>query len=210
MTKRLLLIFCAACSSRSSGTPAAAAAPAVTIDARAVAITIDAAPPAPPDASALTPAADGSLHGPLPASIDPRVTALLDEPMPADVVVRFAEISRTPDQTANERWDLHRDGRLYFVRHSDDKTSTASFDRPFPAKVSRKVDDKHMREIFMALAAQHFADHPGYETVAGATGGTIVIVRARSSRDAKDLHTVVFDASRPDLLDFLETVTVMI
>jgi hypothetical protein len=208
MTTRLLLIFCAACSSRSSGTPAAAAAPApVAIDARAVAI--DAAPPA-PDASALTPAADGSLHGPMPASIDPRVTALLDEPMPADVVVRFAEISRTPDQTANERWDLHRDGRLYFVRHSGDKTSTASFDRPFPEKVSRKVDDKHMREIFMAFAAQHFADHPGYETVAGATGGTFVIVRALSTRDAKDLHTVVFDASRPDLLDFLETVTVML
>jgi hypothetical protein len=156
------------------------------------------------------PAADGSLHGPMPASIDPRVTALLDEPMPADVVVRFAEISRTQDQTANERWDLHRDGRLYFVRHSDDKTSTASFDRPFPQKVSRKVDDKHMREIFMAFAAQRFAEHPGYETVPGATGGTFVIVRARSTRDAKDLHTVVFDASRPDLLDFLETVTVML
>ena len=67
-----------------------------------------------------------------------------------------------------------------------------------------------MREIFGALTAQQFYDHPGYETVPGATGGTFVIVRARRARDAKDLHTVVFDASRPDLLDFLETVTVMI
>ena len=206
MTKRLLLLTLVACSSHSS-----APAPA-SIDARAPApapAKIDAAPP-PPDASALVPAGDGSVHGPLPASLDPRVAAFLDEPLPADVVVRFGEISRTPDQTANERWDLHRDGRLYFVRHSDDKAAAASFDRPLPEKVSRKVDDKHMREIFGALTAQKFYDHPGYETVPGATGGTVVIVRARSTRDAKDLHTVVFDASRPDLLDFLETVTVML
>ena len=61
--------------------------------------------------------------------------------------------------------------------------------------------------VYGAFVAQRFFDHPGFETVPGASGGTTVIVRARP-RDGKDLHTVVYDVSRPDLLDFLETVTV--
>ena len=167
--RALALIAIAACSSR------AAPAPAVrSIDARA------------PDARF---AIDAS-------TLAPEVTALLAEPVPDDVIVRFAEISRSSDHIADTRWDLHRDGRLYY----------AVGDHPFRDKPSLRLDAKHVKEIFAALAAQGFYTQPGYQS---APGATTVIVRARS-RDERDhtLTTVVYDGSRPDLLDFLETVTV--
>jgi hypothetical protein len=199
MRRSILVLVVAACSSKSSSQPAPAA---IVIDARPV------APPdaSAPDASALVVGGDGVARGPLPAQLAPRVAAFLAEPVADDVVVRFAEIARGDDPRANVRWDLHRSGALYFARHSDQPNDQA-FDRPLPEKPSLRVDDKHMREIYAAFVAQRFFDHPGFETVPGATGGTTVIVRARP-RDGKDLHTVVYDVSRPDLLDFLETITV--
>jgi hypothetical protein len=170
--RALALIVVAACSSR-----AAPPAPSRSIDARA-AISVDAR--VPPDASTLAPQAQ----------------EILAEPVPDDVIVRFAEISRTADHSADTRWDLHRDGRLYF----------ATAGNPFRDRPSLRLDTKHVKEIFAALAAQGFYTHAAYES---APGGTTVIVRART-RDERDrtLTTVVYDGSRPDLLDFLETVTV--
>ncbi len=173
--KRALFVLIAACSSKA--TPAPAPAPAISIDAR----VIDARAPIAIDASTLA----------------PEVTALLAEPVPDDVIVRFAEISRSADHAADTRWDLHRDGRLYY----------ATAGHPFRDKPSLHLDTKHVKEVMAALAAQGFYTQPAYQSAPGGT--TTVIVRARA-RDEKDrtLTTVVFDGTRPDLLDFLETVTV--
>ena len=171
--KRAWLIVLAACSSTgSSAPPAPAPAPAISIDARPP-ITIDA------------------------PTLAPEVTALLAEPVPDDVIVRFAEISRSSDHSIDTRWDLHRDGRLYY----------ATAGRPFRDRPSLRLDAKHVKEVMAALAAQGFYTQPGVQRAT--TGATTVIVRARE-RDEKDrtLTTVVYDGSRPDLLDFLETVTV--
>ena len=163
--------------------------------------------PTPTTIVAMKPGPDGVVRGPLPSDLAPRITSFLDEPVPDTVVVRFAEIARGDDPTANIRWDLDRAGRLFFVRHSDKRDAMAPFDRPLPARPSLKLDAKHVRQLFDALDDARFADHPGYEAVPGAAGGTTVIVRARK-RDGAELHTVVFDAARPDLLDFLTSVTV--
>jgi len=190
MKARFALVFViAACSSKAANPPPAPSpAPApVRIDA-----------PIAIDAVAVAVGADGVARGALPAQLPPKVAAFLAEPVPDDVVVRFAEISRSDDHALDERWDLDRAGRLFFARGAG---------APLPAKPSLKIDEKHMREIYAAFDAQHFADHPGYEGVPGAVGGTTVIVRARR-RDQAALHTVVYDVARPDLLDFLDTITV--
>jgi hypothetical protein len=209
----LIALAGASCSSQaSSGTPVASASrrdarPAAVAPAVSDAAPAAAAPAPAADAGVLVTGSDGIARGPIPSALDPRVAEILAEPVPDAVVVRFAEIARGGDPTANARWDLDRSGRLFFVRHSDDATARAPFDRPLPSRVSLRLDAAHQREVMHALDVQKFFEHPGYETLPGATGGTTVIVRARRPGQ-KDLHTVVYDVSRPELLDFLEVVTV--
>jgi hypothetical protein len=205
----IVIALCAACSSRAqSGGGGSTASDARDAGVVVGSVAADAAsaprPPAP--TPPLVVGADGVARGALPADLPPRVAAVLAEPVPDAVVVRFAEIARGDDPTGNYRWDLDRGGRLFFVRHSDKKDGVA-FDRPLPDRPSLRLDAKHVRQVFTDLDAARFADHPGFETVPGAIGGTTVIVRARG-KDGGPLHTVVFDVSRPDLLDFLESMTV--
>jgi hypothetical protein len=191
--------------------PALASSSAVADAAAAVAQSapIDAAAPAAKVPPGMVADEDGVLHGPLPAAVAPQVKAILDEPVGKHVIVRFVEMAREQSTSVSYRWDLKRSGRLSFVRHGDQPGPVATpFDQPLPDRPSLEVDDKHVKEIFSTLKAQGFWDHPGYELDPSADpASTIVVVEARDPK-TREIKTVVYDGSRPDLLDFLEAVTV--
>jgi len=159
-----------------------------------------------PDAAALVVGADGPARGPLPAHVDPRVDAILTETVPDDVVLVYASIGRR-SPVLNYRWNLDRAGHIFFVRRGDSADDAIAFDQPLPDKPSEKLDSWHLKEVLATLVLHHVYDHPGYERGPGSGGGDFVIVRARQP-DTGVLHTLVFDNSRPELLDFLEAVTV--
>lgn len=162
------------------------------------------AAPAPPDAATLIAGPDGILRGPLPAHVDPRVDAILAEPVPDDVILVYASIEE--HAVLDYRWDLDRAGRIYFVRRSDSAPDGVAFDQPLPAVPNGKLDAWHLKEVTATLALHHVFDHPGFERGPG-NALDYVIVRARQP-DGGALHTIVFANSRPELLDFLEAVTV--
>lgn len=202
MLRRCLILSLAlgaatGCGKGDAAPPAGSGAP--------IAVPPDATPA--PDASALTVTPDGLARGPLPAHVDPRVDAVLAEAVPDDVILAYASIARGKSPQLNYRWNLDRAGKLYFVRRADNPDPTVAFDQPLPAAPSGKLDAWHLREVLATLKLHHVYDHPGYEQRQGIDGGAFVIVRARAPETGV-LHTIVFENSRPELLDFLEAVTV--
>ena len=197
----LVPVFLAAgCGSAdSAATPAPTGAPPPV-----AAPPVDAAPA--PDATTLVVGTDGLARGPLPARIDPRVDAILAEPVPDDIILVYASIGRR-SPVLNYRWSLDRAGRIFFVRRADNPDEALAFDQPLPARPSTRLDAWHLKEVLATLGLHHVFDHPGYEQRPGADGGGFVIVRARAPESGA-LHTIVFENSRPELLDFLEAVTV--
>jgi hypothetical protein len=138
----------------------------------------------------------------LPSPFDQRVDAVLAEPVPDDVVVRFASVARAKLPFTNYRWDLNREGALFYVKHSGTNKVhwTTPFDRPLPARPSRSLGKAKVAEVLDELRKQGFFAHPGYELTEGTRDGQYVIVRARQD---DRLHTVVYENVKSPLLDYL-------
>lgn len=165
--------------------PGAPPEPIVHADA---AIAIDAAPP-PPDASMPQRTA-------LPASFDVRVTTVLAEPVPDEVVLAVANVQAGPSPRFNHRFALTADGRLFHGRHSGKGGDwQVPFDRPLPSAPAARVPATEVARWIDRLDAAGFFDHPGYEADPRAEDGSFVIVRARR---AGALHAVVYQNLRPE------------
>lgn len=184
-----------ACSAPRTERVAAApeAAPTPTVPA-------DAAPPPTLDASSAM--STDPVRVALPAALADRLGELVRAPLPADIVLSFADIGRTKDPVGNVRWQLAGDGRLFVDRHAG-RDRAVAFDQPWPATPTAILPATEVAALRAAVTEAGLYDHPGYETVA-ATGGDLFIIRAR--RDGGDPHTVVLVNVRSPFIDRLRAV----
>lgn len=138
-----------------------------------------------------------SLRGPYG---DPRLDGVIAETVADDVAVAFAIISRAKSPAANYRWSLHADGRLFWAEHSGSRSDPqVPFDKEFAKKPRATLSAAQIASVQAALKTHKFFDHPGNETW-DARGGSYYVVRARHQGK---LHSVVFDAVRTPLVEFL-------
>lgn len=140
----------------------------------------------------------------LPSPFDVRVTRALAPPVADDVVLAFAHVAMAKSPTTNYRYELHRDGRLFYVQHSGKPGDWQQpFDRALPATAARTVPAAEVAALLDELERVGFFDHPGYEANPQVEDGSFWLVQARR---AGDLHTVVFQNTRPDYVGRLAAI----
>jgi hypothetical protein len=145
---------------------------------------------------------------PLPTGRDKRVDTVVAEAVPDDVVVSVAMVARGKIPFDNFRWQVTKDGKAFFVRHSKKPGDwQVPFDRPLPAKPSRTLKPAELTTLQTALEQASFFSHPGYEHPDKTHDGEYFIVRARPRSGAGPLHTVVYENVKSPLIDELYRVT---
>lgn len=155
------------------------------------ALTADASPQG-------TPMPPTDIREPLPTPFDVRVTRALELPLAADVVVAFAHVAMAKSPATNYRFELHRDGRLFYTQRSAKAGDWQQpFDQPLPAAPSTTVAEADVAALLQTLEAGGFFDHPGYQANPQVEDGSFWIVRARRGAD---VHAVVFQNTQPDWL----------
>lgn len=143
--------------------------------------------------------------GPLPSPFDLRVTRALEAPLADDVVLTFAHVAMAKSPSTNHRYELHRDGRLFYVQHSGTPGDWQQpFDRPLPAAPARTLAPSEVTALMGAVEAAGFFDHPGYQANPQVEGGSFWLVRARRGAD---VHTVVYQNTRPEPVGTLAAVS---
>jgi hypothetical protein len=141
----------------------------------------------------------------VPRDYDPRLTAILQEPVPDDVLVRFYYMAASKNPSANYRWDLHRDGRLFWVRHSGkDVTYENTFDRPLPKKPSRVLTEVEMCALEGQVERAGFFEQPGWQKPSLSRGGAYVVVRARRG---DQIHDVIYENIENPFVEYLYSLT---
>jgi hypothetical protein len=126
----------------------------------------------------------------LPEDYDSRLTAILREAVPDDVIVSFYYMAAAKNPSANYRWELHRDGRLFLVHHSGrNPTYENTFDRPLPKEPTKVLKESDIRALYDQLDQAGFFTQPTLQRVSSAQGGAYVVVRAR---DGDRVHDVVY------------------
>jgi hypothetical protein len=144
-------------------------------------------------------------HDTLPEDFDARVTKLLAEPLPDDVLVGFYYVAAGKSPHPNYRWQLTQDGALFVVHHSGKNPSfDITFDRPLPEKPTKRLDDGAVRALMAELDRADYFRQPAYQVDPRAEDGAYVIVRAR--RDGA-VHDVVYHNVEGPLVQFLFGVT---
>ena len=142
---------------------------------------------------------------PLPSPFDSRVQVMLDEPLAPDVVLAVAQIAVTAEPVGNLRWQLHEDGRLFFVARSTIEGDwKVPFDRPLPDQATRALPERDVKALFAALDAAKFWSHAGYENDEQIGGGTYILVRARRGGT---LHNVVYQNVKSKLITRLAQIS---
>ena len=81
----------------------------------------------------------------IPDDYDPRLTSILRDAVPDDVLVSFYNMAISETPHGNYRWELHRDGRLFVAYHSGEKKGIEkAFDRPLPKRPTREIGRAHV------------------------------------------------------------------
>lgn len=141
----------------------------------------------------------------LPHGYDPRLAAVLSEEVPDDVLVSFYYMNASPDPSANYRWELHRDGRLFYVEHSGKNiTFENTFDRPLPKRPTKRLTDGDIRALYDQFDRADFFRQPGLQRPSPTEGGVYVVVRARRG---DKVHDVVYENLEPPLVNYLYSIT---
>jgi hypothetical protein len=144
-------------------------------------------------------------HETLPSEFDSRVTSLLAEPLPDDVLVAFYYVAAGKSPHPNYRWQLTRDGKLFVVHHSGkDLRYEVPFDQPLPRKPTKLLDDGAVRAVMDELDRADFFRQPGYQVDPRAEDGAYVIIRAR--RD-NGIHDVVYHNVEGPLVQYFYGIT---
>ncbi len=143
----------------------------------------------------------------LPEKYDPRVTDVLRQPLPADVIVGFYYMAAAKNPSANYRWELRRDGRLFLVHHSGKPAATGvTYDRPLPAKPAKVLTPAQMEKLRAELERAKFFEQPELQMTA-TKDGAYVIVRARRGEPPHEVaHDVVYQNVEGPLVDYLYTI----
>jgi len=168
------------------------------LDATAPSVTADAAPRGAPMAT--TP----DLRDRLPSTFDVRVTRVLEEALPDDVVLALDHVAMAKLPYSNYRFQLRRDGGLYYVQHSGKPGDwQVPFDRPLPTAPDRRLGAAEVERLLDAVEAAGFFGHPGYQANEAAEDGSYWIVRARRGGD---VHAVVYQNTQPEPVPLLISV----
>lgn len=137
----------------------------------------------------------------LPAGYDRRLTAVLAEEMPEDVIVSFYYIGAGKNPSANYRWQLHEDGRLFLSRHSGQNLrSDVIFDRPLPNHPTTVLTADEIDDLYAHFEQSDFFQQPGFQRNPRAEDGSYVIVRAR--QDSRTYEVVYQNVEEPPV-DYL-------
>lgn len=141
----------------------------------------------------------------LPPNYDPRLTPILRESVPDNVIVSFYYMAAAKNPEANYRWDLHRDGRLFLVHHSGkNPTYENTFDRPLPKTPIHVLTDSDIGTLNNELDQSGFFDQPALQRTSSAQDGAYVIVRARRG---DKVHDVVYENIENPLVKYLYSIT---
>lgn len=141
----------------------------------------------------------------LPKNYDPRLTALFRDSVPEDVIVSFYGVAAGKNPKSNYRWELHRDGRLFVVRHSGKNPSyEVTFDRPLPKKPTKILSQEKIVEIYTQLDKVDFFNQPKLQRRPKVFDGGYAIVRVRRGAE---FNEVVYENVRGALEDYLYSIT---
>jgi len=140
----------------------------------------------------------------LPENYDSRLTAILREPIPEEVIVSFYYMgARNP--YPNYRWELHRDGRLFLVRHSGQNlTFEVTFDQPLPLEPTQILSNAEIQALYSKFEQVEFFEQPKLQRHLYAQDGSSVIVRARLG---DTFHEVVYENVEGPLVEYLYSIT---
>lgn len=140
----------------------------------------------------------------LPDNYDPRITTILSDPMPEGVLLSFYYIVASKNPRPNYRWELHRNGQLFLVRHSGQNPSfEVPFDRPLPSQPSQQLSDTDIQNLYAQLEQASFFDQPKLQKRTNVEGGSYVIVRARCD---DTFHEVVYENIEDPLVEYLYSI----
>jgi len=140
----------------------------------------------------------------LPENYDLRLTNLLDEAIPHDVIVSFYYVAVSKNPSNNYRWELHRDGRLYITRHSGKNPSfEITFDKPLPKKPTKILSKDKISALYKRFEETKFFEQPKFRKVF-VQGGSYVILRVRRNNS---LYEVVYENVESPLIDYLYSIT---
>jgi hypothetical protein len=139
----------------------------------------------------------------LPKDYDSRLTTVLSQPVPEDVIISFYYMAAAKSPHANYRWELHRNGRLFLVHHSGKNISfEVTFDQPLPSKPTKVLTNPEIQALYTQLEQANFFTQPGFQRI-NVKGGTYVIVRARRG---EEFHEVVYENIEGPLVQYLYSI----
>jgi hypothetical protein len=140
----------------------------------------------------------------VPEDYDPRLTAILSDPIPNDVIVSFYYMAASKNPSANYRWELHRDGRLFVVHHSGQNPSyEITFDQPLPTQPTKTLTNGEIRELYAQLDRSDFFSQPGLQREPRARGGNHIVLRVRRG---DTIHEVVYQNVEGPLVEYLYSI----
>lgn len=141
----------------------------------------------------------------LPPGYDARLDAVLREPVPDDVIVRFYYMAAAKNPAVNYRWDLRRDGRLFLARHSGNNPSyEITFDQSLSDKPVMTLRDNQIDALNDQFKRSAFFQQPRLQRLANAQDGFYVVVRARRG---DHLHDVVYHNVDNPPVKYLHSIT---
>lgn len=141
----------------------------------------------------------------LPEDYDSRLRAILREPIPDDVIVSFYYMAAAKSPAPNYRWELHRDGQLFLVRHSGQNlTFEVTFDQPLPLEPTQILSNAEIQALYSQFEQVEFFEQPKLQRHLYAEDGSYVIVRARLG---DKFHEVVYENVEGPLVEYLYSIT---
>jgi hypothetical protein len=139
----------------------------------------------------------------LPENYDSRLTAILSEPIPDDVLMSFYYIAAAKSPHPNYRWDLHQDGRLFLVHHSGQNVSyEITFDQPLPLQPNTILSNDEIETLYSQLEQAKFFEQPGFQKT-DAKDGNYVVVRVHM---ADKFHEVVYQNVEDPFVEYLYSI----
>ncbi|MFP5271145.1 hypothetical protein [Coleofasciculus sp.] len=140
----------------------------------------------------------------LPEDYDPRLTAILSEAVPDNVIVSYYYIAASKNPRNNYRWELNQDGRLFAVQHSGQNPSfEITFDQPLPSQPTKILSKDEIQTLYSQLEQGKFFDQPQLQRIS-VEGGNYVILRVRQG---DRFHEVVYENVENPLLEYLYSIT---
>jgi hypothetical protein len=137
-------------------------------------------------------------------SYDSRLTDIMRQSIPGDVIVSFYYISISKDYSPNYRWELHQDGRLFLVHHSGKNISfDITFDHPLPLKPTKILTKSQIQALNSQFEQAKFFEQPKFQKRLNVEGGSCVIVRVRHGDKS---HEVVYENVESSLIEYLYSI----